>query len=61
MIYTEFDDDGRENVISPAFILACSTANLYLNCVVAYEMLVLLRNNNQVVIHNPPSLLRVTL
>ena len=38
-----------------------STANLYLNCVVSYEMLVVLRNNSQLVTHNPPSLLKVTL
>jgi len=55
------DYDVGENAFEPAFILACSTANLYLNCVVSYEMLVLLRNNNQVITHNPPSLLRVTL
>ena len=58
IINSIYDDDGRENA---AFILACSTANLYLNCVVSYEMLLLLRNNNQVVTHNPPSLLKVTL
>ena len=54
------DYDGGDS-FEAAFILACSTANLYLNCVVSYEMLVLLRNNNQVITHNPPSLLRVTL
>ena len=54
IISTTGNDEG-------ALILACSTANLYLYCVVSYEMLFLLRNNNKVITHNPPSLLRVTL
>ena len=49
------------NCEESAFILSCSTANLYLNCVIAYEVLVLLQNSNQFMTHNPPSLSRVTL
>jgi len=44
-----------------AFVVACSTANLYLNAVVSYEVLVLLRNCHQVRSTNPPSILKVTL
>lgn len=53
--------DENRNSIENAMFVACSTANLYLNCVVSYEMLVLLRNNDQLVTYNPPSLLKVTL
>jgi len=52
---------GSDNGFEESFILACSTANLYLNCVVSYEILVLLRNSNQLITHKPPSLSRVTL
>ena len=38
-----------------------STANLYLNSIIAYEIFILLRNNKQVVRHKPPSLRNVTL
>lgn len=44
-----------------AFVVACSTANLFLNAVVSYEVLILLRNSNQVRRSNPPSLRKVTL
>merc|ERR1712161_55332 len=60
IIFGDYNAGGRVNAFEPAFILACSTANLYLNCVVSYEMLLLLRNNNQLITHNPPSLLRVS-
>ena len=39
---------------------AC-TANMYLNCVITYEVYLLLRNNAQVVRHKPPTLWRVSL
>ena len=38
-----------------------STANLYLNSIIAYEIFILLRNNKQAVRHKPPSLRSVTL
>jgi len=37
------------------------TANLYLNAVVAYEVLILLRNSHQTRKSDPPSLLKVTI
>ena len=44
-----------------ALIASCSTANLYLNTIVSYEIYVLLRNNHQVVRHKPPSFRRVSI
>jgi len=44
-----------------AFVIACSTANLYLNCVVSYEVLILLRNSYNTTRCDPPSLVKVTL
>ena len=43
------------------FFKKCSTANLYLNSIIAYEIFILLRNNKQAVRHKPPSLRSVTL
>ena len=43
-----------------AMIVACSTANLYYNGVVAYSVFKLLRNTSRLVRHTPPSLTRVT-
>ena len=60
IIYVSDENDGH-SAFECSFALACSTANLYLNCVVSYELLVLLRNSDQFVSYNPPSLLRVTL
>ncbi|OEU06015.1 hypothetical protein FRACYDRAFT_256861 [Fragilariopsis cylindrus CCMP1102] len=55
----EFNEYG--NAFEAAFVVACSTANLYLNCVVSYEILILLRHSDHFVTHTPPSLSRVTL
>ena len=44
-----------------AFIGACSTANLYYNCVVSYSVFKLLRSTSQLVRHKPPTLTRITL
>jgi len=44
-----------------ALTMACSTANLYINCVISYEILTLLRNSNNIVRSRPPSLIKVTL
>ena len=55
----EFNENG--NAFEAAFVVACSTANLYLNCVVSYEILLLLRHSDHFVTHTPPSLSRVTL
>ncbi|OEU12063.1 hypothetical protein FRACYDRAFT_244269 [Fragilariopsis cylindrus CCMP1102] len=43
-----------------AFVLACSTANLYLNCVISYEVLTHLRNSYNTIRCDPPSLFKVT-
>jgi hypothetical protein len=55
--------DGEDSSVAfeGPFIIACSTANLYLNCVISYEVLILLRNSNQAIRYSPPSLLKVTL
>ena len=53
------DEDGDE--FEESFILSTSTANLYLNTIVSYEIYVLLRNNHQVVRHKPPSFRRVSI
>ena len=44
-----------------ALIGACSTANLYYNCVVSYSVFKLLRSTSQLVRHKPPTLTRATL
>ena len=48
------------NTILKYHYSAC-TANMYLNCVITYEVYLLLRNNAQVVRHKPPTLRRVSL
>jgi hypothetical protein len=48
------------SVFEQSILVSASTANLFLNCVVSYEIMLLLKNNNRVVRHQPPSLLRVT-
>ena len=40
---------------------SAATANLYLNCVISYELFVLLRNNERIVRHKPPTFQRVSL
>ena len=40
---------------------SASTANLYLNCVISYELFILLRNNDRIVRHKPPTFKRVSL
>ena len=40
---------------------SASSANLYLNCVISYELFVLLRNNARIVRHKPPTFQRVSL
>ena len=44
-----------------AIVMGCSTANLYINCFVSYEILNLLRNSNNVTKSRPPSLMKVTI
>ena len=44
-----------------SLLISCSTANLYLNTIVSYEIYLLLRNNHQVVRHKPPSFRRVSI
>ena len=44
-----------------ALIGSCSTANLYLNTIVSYEVYVLLRNNHQVIRHKPQSFRRISI
>merc|ERR1712238_225082 len=44
-----------------ALVLASSTANLYINCVISYELLNLLRNSNNATRCRPPSLMKVTI
>ena len=41
--------------------MGCSTANLYINCFISYEILNLLRNSNNIARCRPPSLIKVTL
>jgi hypothetical protein len=55
------DSEDSPTAFEGPFIIACSTANLYLNCVISYEILILLRNSNQAIRYNPPSLPKVTL
>ena len=56
-------DDVYDNGFSfeDALLGSCSTANLYLNTIISYEMYVLLRNNHQVVRHKPPSFKRISI
>jgi len=54
-----YSDKGSD--FEGALFFACLTANAYLNAVVSYEMLILLRNCHQETRSNPPSLLKVTL
>ena len=42
-------------------LVSAATANLYLNCVISYELFVLLRNNERIVRHKPPTFQRVSL
>ena len=58
IISDEYTDAG--SVFEISIIVSASTANLFLNCVVSYEIMLLLKNNNRVVRHQPPSLLKVT-
>ena len=44
-----------------AFVVVITTCNLYYNCVIAYEVLLLLRNSHNAKKCDPPSLRRVTL
>ncbi|OEU12506.1 hypothetical protein FRACYDRAFT_243756 [Fragilariopsis cylindrus CCMP1102] len=53
--------DESNNPFSGAFVVACSTANLYLNCVISYEVLILVRNSFNATQCDPPSLWKVTL
>lgn len=54
--------DGNTNgPFGPAFVVACSNANLYVNCVISNEILTLLRNCHNSAISYPPSYLKVTL
>ena len=58
IIIDEYTDAG--GVFEVSILVSASTANLFLNCVVSYEIMLLLKNNNRVVRHQPPSLLKVT-
>ena len=42
-------------------MIASSTANLYINCIISYEILNLLRNSNNIARRHPPSLSKVTI
>ena len=42
-----------------AFVVACPTANLYLNAVVSYEVFTLLKSNHQIRRYSPPKLQKV--
>ena len=44
-----------------SFVVACSTANLCMNCVVLYEIRILLQRTKDVLRHKPPSLTKVTI
>ena len=48
-------------LIEVIFVTAYTVANLYLNAVISYEVLILLRNSHQTRRSNPPSLLKVTI
>ena len=60
-------DETTTNGISPSqilessFCLGCAVANLYLNAIVAHEVLLLLQKSQQLQRSNPPSLRKVTL
>lgn len=55
----EFGNTG--NPITKAFRDACVAANVYLNCIVSYEVLTLLRKCNEVARYKPPSLRKITI
>jgi len=58
------DLDYNSNEISGlegAVVLGCSTANIYLNAVVSYELLNLIRNAHQVRTSDQPKIFKVTL
>lgn len=58
------DLDYNSNEISGfegAVVLGCSTANLYLNAVISYELLNLVRNAHQVGTSDQPKIFKVTL
>ena len=44
-----------------ALVITCSTANLYINCIISYEILNLLKNSNNIAKSRPPSLIKVTI
>jgi len=53
--------DFYEAAFEGSFVVACSTANLCMNCVVLYEIRILLQRTKDVLRHRPPSLTKVTI
>jgi len=58
---SEWKTFDANDLIEVIFATACTVSNLYLNAVVSYEVLILLRNSHQTRRSAPPSLLKVTL
>jgi len=63
VVSTLFDADNMSilKAHEGSLIVACSTANIFRNAVVSYEVFILLRNCHETKINNPPSLKKVSL
>ena len=57
--YAAWNGASPSEVFEGAFLVGCSTANLYLNAIIAYEVLTLLKKCNQVIPCGPPSVKKV--
>jgi len=55
------DEIDWENPFGPAFVLGCSTSSMYLNTIIAYEILLLLKDCHNRKRRSPPAFTRVTL
>jgi len=53
--------DFEEASFEGSFVVACSTANLCINCVVLYEIRILLQRTKDTIRYKPPSLTKVTI
>ena len=53
--------DQNSILVESTIVLACACGNLYINAIVAHEVLVLLKNSFQRKHHTPPSLKKVTI